>query len=65
MNAEREWKLFYWAGNVLFLGGIAYSFFVMANILWAFLPLVGNFVWIYCWCTLPAFQPTKNKQAVR
>ena len=62
MDAEKEWKLFYWAGNLLLLGAIAYSYFILNNILWSFLPLAVDFVWMYCWCTLQIFQPVKNKQ---
>ena len=63
MKPETEWALFYWGGNLLFLIAVIYSYLTLPNILWAFIPLVANFVWIFCWCSLASMQPVKNREA--
>ena len=63
MKPEKEWALFYWGGNLLFLIAVVYSYLTFDNILLAFIPLVANFIWIYCWCSLTALQPVQNKGA--
>ena len=61
MKPEKQWALFYWGGNLLYLLAVAYAFLVMRSVLWTFVPLIANFIWIYCWCSLAVLRPVSNK----